>query len=129
MAGKKKPILSKAILSLLIGVPTLFSLVGKIVTLIGLEARLAGRSLISIIILSVMFAILLTSTWLCVLAMLFFYLTSLQWTAQLSLLILVLLNIILLIIITLVISKFKRKLLFPHTRRRLNHARQVYKDL
>ncbi len=129
MASKKKPTLSRAILSLLIGMPSLIALVAKIISLIGIEARLAGRSLMSIIILSLTFALLITTTWSCLLIMLFLYLVSLTWSAQQALLIILSLNILLLIIIALSIAKFKKKLLFPETRRRIKHARRVYEDL
>lgn len=127
--SKKKLPLSKTLLGLLIGVPTLFSLVGKIINLIGLEARLAGKSLISIIILSVMLALLFTTTWICIMMMIFFYCISLSWSTIESLFIIMMLNIILIVIVSFGVGRFKKKLLFPETRRRIRHARQAYKDL
>lgn len=127
--AKKKLTLSKSILGLLIGIPTLFNLVAKIFNLIGLEARLAGKSLVSIIILSVMVVLLFTTTWICVMLLIFFYLLSLSWTIMESLFIIMTLNLILLIIVAFSINKFKKRLLFPETRRRIRHARKVYEDL
>lgn len=129
MASKKKSTISKTILGLLIGLPSLISLVTKIITLIGLEARLAGRSLMSIIILSIIFALLITTTWSCLLIILFLYLIALTWTPLQALIIILSLNLILLIFVASSIAKFKKKLLFPETRRRVKHARRVYEDL
>lgn len=127
--AKKKLTLSKSILGLLIGIPTLFNLVSKTIKLIGLEANLASKSLISIIILSVIMALLCTTTWICIMLLIFFYLISLTWTTMEALLIIILLNVILLIIVSFSIVQFKKKLLFPETRRRIRHARKVYEDL
>src|SRR5580698_3209762 len=104
MTKRKKPTLGKALINLVIGIPTLLSLIGKIGSLIGFEIRLASKSLISIIILALLSALLLTSSWLCVLAMLFVYLTSLHWSTQCILLALFGLNLILLLIVLCIIA-------------------------
>jgi hypothetical protein len=119
MAQKRKSTFSKTLLSLLIGVPSVLSLIGNLCGLIGHEARLASKSLVVIIALGVVSALICTSIWLCLLALLFFYFVSLQWSPQFSLLVIILLNIILLLIMFLCIKKYKTKLLFPETRKRL----------
>ena len=129
MTKRKKPTLGKALINLVIGVPTLLSLMGRIGSLIGLEARLAGKSLVSIIVLAFLSALLLTSTWLCVLGMLFVYLTSLHWSTQLILLTLLGFNLILLIIVCRMMTKYKKRLLFPKTRHLLDEVRGIYEEL
>lgn len=112
MANKRKPGFSKAILNLIVLVPTLFSLISKIVTLAGLEARLAGKSAVTIMILSVCFGMVLTTTWLCVLSLLFLYLiTIMNWSA--ALLVIIAINLFLLLVMAMVMLKMKNNLLFP----------------
>lgn len=129
MAKKKKPTLSRAILSLMVGIPALLSLTGRIKSLIGFEARLAGRSLVGIMILTIVYALLLSSSWLCVLAMLFVYLTSLLWSIQIILLTLLGINLIMLIIVGCIIRNYKKRLIFPETRHLLHDACKIYEDL
>lgn len=130
MAHKKKSTstVSKTILSLVVLIPTLFSLVRKTVALIGFEARLAGRSVVIISVLSLFVVILLSSTWLGMLAMLFFYLTSLQWSLQQSMLLIIAANILMLVIVWLVIVKVKKNLSFPETRRQLRGVKRLRED-
>lgn len=125
---KKKPTLSKAILNLLFLAPTFFNILGKIATLVELEARLAGKSLIRLIVLSVVFGTLLTATWLGVLAVLFSYLQSLLLSPILSLFILLLLNVVLLVIIGLCLSKTKKNLLFPEIRHQLHYLYKIFRN-
>ncbi len=129
MTKRKKPTLGRALINLVIGVPTLLSLIGKIVSIIGFEARLAGRSLVSILMLTIISALLLTSIWLCMLAMLFVYLYSLQWPIPFILLTLIGVNLILLVIISIKIMKHKKRLLLPETHQLIDEARNIYNDL
>lgn len=122
MATKKKTSISRFLLSLLMGVPTLFHLAEKVVALIILEARLASRNIIHLLILAVMFAIVCTSTWLCVLMMVFFYLSEHAWSIESSLSIIFLLNIILLALLLFGMNHCKKKFIFSKTRKRLRHA-------
>lgn len=125
---KKKPTLSKAILNLIFLVPTFFSILSKIATLVEFEARLAGKSLIRLIVLSIVFGTLLTATWLGVLAVLFSYLQSLLLTPLLSLFIILLLNIVLLVIIGFCLNSTKKNLLFPEIRNQLRYLHRMFRD-
>jgi len=123
--SKKKHSLTKVLFKLLVLVPTLFSLIGKVVTLAGYEAKLAGRSLIVIIILSLLAGVLFATTWLGILAMLFMYLVSLQLSWQISLFILIIVNLCCLAIILCVMNKIKKNLLFPETREQLREVSKI----
>lgn len=126
MANKKKFTLSKTILNLVVIIPTIFSVVRKTFALIGFEARLAGRSIILICVLSLIAVILLSSIWLGLLVMLFLYLTTvLQWSLQHSMLLITALNILMLVIVGLVIVKAKKNLSFPETRRQLRSTKRL----
>lgn len=125
MAGKKRPLLNKALINLVLLVPTLFSLARKIISLLGLEARLAGRSFIIIIMLLMIIGTVFTATWLCLLTMLFFYFTSLHLSVQLSLLFLVVINLLMIVLVGLLILKFKKNLFFPATRRQIKTALKI----
>lgn len=129
MTKRKKPTLGRALINLVIGVPTLLSLTGRIGSLIGFEARLASQSLVGIIMLAIFSALLLTSAWLCLLAMLFVYLSSLHWSPLLVLLALFGLNLILLLIVCRRMTKYKKRLLFPKTRDLLDEVRGIYEEL
>ena len=128
MATKKKATFSKALLNLLIVVPTLFSMINKAIMLIGLEARLAGRSIITIIIFTFVFGISLTSTWLCILAMLYNYFLSLHWSWQLAGSLIILLNLLLMIVSAIILSKSKNNLTFPVTRKHFLHSHSDEED-
>jgi hypothetical protein len=121
MAHRKTSALGR-LLNLVLLVPSLFGFVTNIKNLISLEARLALRSLVIVIIAAVCVAGLLVSTWLCFLFMIFLYLQSLHVIIYISLLILMLLNIILMILIATVIAKHKENLLFPATRRQVRQT-------
>lgn len=115
MANKKKYSLAGSIKDVLLLVPNLVSIARNITTLINLEARLAGKTALVLIVLSVVYAVLIVSVWLCVLALLFIYLLSLHLSPSLSLLVILVLNIALLVIIGFIISRIKKNLFFPVT--------------
>lgn len=129
MAQKKKDRLSHIkgglahILDMALIVPRIFSYIGNLKTLVKLEARLAGRSLAIIIMLSLVAASLLTIIWICVLSLLFLYFVSLHWSVMSSLVIILLLNIILLMMIGFKILKLKRNLFFPETCEQLHETK------
>lgn len=116
MTDNRKPSFTRTLFKIITIVPTIINLFTNTVHLIGYEARLAGRSLLKLLILAFMVASLLTTTWIGLLAMLFIYLTSLHWNMILSLLIISVLNILLLIIILVSMTKLKKNLTFPMTR-------------
>ena len=122
MTEKRKSSLGKTLINLALLVPSLFSLLCNITTLIRMEARLAGKSLVMIIGLLMLLGTVLISTWFCVLALLFIYLTSLQLSTAVSLVIILLLNILTIIFITSMVFRHKKNLLFPET------CRQIFKN-
>src|SRR5579862_6063719 len=96
-----------------------FKLISDVSRLVHLEAQLASRSLLKIFVLAFILAILLTSTWLCFLGLLLYFLLSLQlgWLVSLSLIILF--NFFIIFLVCIFIFKAKNNLFFPATRRQL----------
>lgn len=116
MTHKRKHSIGQYLLRAVMAVPMLFGVMGNIFSLIEIEARLTVRSLFFILTLSILMVAILTTTWVCLLAMLFLYLISWQLSWQLSLFILVLLNIVLLILLVWMLNTIKRHMFFPETR-------------
>ena len=121
MSKKKKHHrgIGETIFNILLFIPTLFNFIRKLIALISYEIQLAGKSLIKMIILAIILAITISSTWLCLLAMLFFYFISLQLGTELSLFCIVLINILLTCIILFWMNKIKQNLLFSQLRKQL----------
>jgi hypothetical protein len=124
MADKKKNIVSTVFIDFLKIVFTIFKIVPNFIYLIESEAKLAGKSIASILILYLMTGTVLTAIWFCLLAMCFLGLTLLHLNPLLSLLIIVVFNIILLIIIALLISKSKRDISFTRTRELMRRVKK-----
>lgn len=129
MAKRKKSILSKTILRLIFGIPAILSLLTTLSSLIKYEIRIAGRSLVCVLMLALFCALLLMSSWLCVLGLLFVYLMSLQWSLYGILLALLGINCFMFLIILLIIRRYKAKLSFPETHRLLNEVCHIYKEI
>lgn len=124
---KKKPTLSKAILNLIVLIPTFFSILGKVVTLVEFEAQLAGKSLIQLVVLSVVFGTVVTATWVCVLAMLYTYFQSLLWSPYLSFSALILVNVLFLIVISFCLSRVKKNIFFPEIRNQIRYLQRLFR--
>lgn len=107
MANTKKPSVFRNIVELILLIPTLFGLLERLSAFAQGKARVAGKHLVTVAILSSIALVLLMSTWLCVLGLLFFYLTSLQLNLVMSLFILLGLNIFLLLVVLWIISRNK----------------------
>lgn len=129
MPKRKKTTFSKSLLRLIFGVPAILSLLATISSLVKLEAHMAGRSLMSILVLAFFCALLLISSWSCILAVLFVYLMLLQWPLYGILLTLLGINFLMFLILLLVIRRYKAKLSFPETRLLLNEIRHFYKEI
>lgn len=114
------------ILNTIIG--TYFKLFSEIVKIINLEALLASQSLVKIIILSSIAFVIVISTWLCVLVLLFFCLTSLHCNWLLATSIITLFNILILLIILIVIFQLKKNLSFSATRRQISNISITNKE-
>lgn len=120
MKNKKRSGFTRSILDILFSIPNILYLASNIISLLLIEARLAGKSIITILILSVIFSTLLISTWLCALALLFMFFT-IHLGPILSMTLLLLINLLLLLVIGLIISKTKNNLTFPITREQCCH--------
>src|SRR3990167_6344151 len=100
--------LSETLRSVIMLVPNIINILSNIAELIHLETRLAGKTLMTLLIFSVIYAVLLVSTWFSLLAILLTYLTVyLQWNIMVALFILLAINLLSLMIIGLIILKIK----------------------
>ena len=116
MAHKKRSTIGKYLLRAVMTVPMLFGVIGNIFSLLEIEARNTGRSIFYILMLCIFTVSVLTTTWVCLLAMLFLWLVSLQLSWQLSLFVLVVVNLVLLLLMIWMITALKKNLFFPETR-------------
>jgi len=123
MTAKKKSFFTATVIKLLFFLPTLFGFVGNFFALVEIEARLAGRNLVTLLVLYLMLGSLLTSLWLCLLGLLFLYLITVQSSWALGLMIILVFNLLFLIIIGIIMIRLKNNLLFPETRNLLRHLR------
>ncbi len=98
---------------------TFRSIVGDILGLLALEARLAGLSIAAMLGLGVAAALLFITAWLLFVAGIAFSLVDLGLGWGLALLITALLNIVLGVILVRLIFVFSRNLLFKATRRQM----------
>lgn len=96
-----------------------FKLIKDYKRLITAEMQLAGKSLFNILILSLGIIAVLTTTWICLLGILIFYLRLWQWGWVSSLLIASGVNISVLLCLAWVMLKMKANLSFQATRRQL----------
>lgn len=122
MKEKKKLSVSKLILSLLTIVPAFLSLISKVTALVGIETRLAGKSLLVILVLTFVLGSVITTTWISLLAMLGYYLIIIHWNIISILLAMLVLNFIFIGLIIFIISRQKRNLTFPEIRRQFHRA-------
>ncbi len=113
--AKKTLSISRIVLKLITFVPGILGLAYTVAA----EAKLAGKSLFLFFVISFIVALLLMSSWLCLLALLFTYLISAQFSVMASLALVLLLNLILLTSVGLYTAKIKKDLLFPSTRRQV----------
>jgi hypothetical protein len=113
----KKSSISKTLLNLVLLLPSLLpsilGLLSNLTSLIRIEAGAAGKRLTALIILAITIGFLLVSSWLCLLALLFIYLTSLHLTMTMCIVTLLITNLILLSIVSLVALRIKNNLLHP----------------
>jgi hypothetical protein len=116
MATKKRSGWISTLLDLVLLGTNVFGFMENLTALVKFEARLAGKSLISLVILALLMAMLFLSTWVCLLALLCIYLISLHWSWIAALSILLLMNFVFLLIIALMLCKKQRMLFFPLTR-------------
>jgi hypothetical protein len=116
MTAKNKPSLIRIIMELITIVPNLITLATNVTSLINLKSRLVGKNIFKIVLLSVVFSLLLTTSWLCLLGMLLVYFVSLPINPLVSLAIVFLINTLVLIIIGVILAKEKKNLFFSEAR-------------
>lgn len=87
--------------------------------LAALEAQLAIKSLVVISMLTFLLSSIITVTWLSLLGLVFFYLTSIAFSSLAACSVVVGLNIIVLFLIFYFIYRLKENLFFPSTRHQL----------
>lgn len=126
MTAKRESYFSRIVITAVKMVPALFSLFNHFLLLVELDARRAGKSLITISVLALILVFLLTSIWICLLGMVLIGLLSLKLSWIVSLLIIMGINILLFIIMGLIIVRLKNKLFFPKTRRLLRNVSGNY---
>lgn len=120
--AKKQNKITGSILGLIFLIPKLFGLVGDVGRLIKDEAHHGARNIAIIIFLSFICAMLFTTTWVCLLTMLFFYLSS-KLSVMVALAIILLVNVLFMIIVALVILNLKKNIFFPATLKHLSKVR------
>lgn len=113
---KEKSSFTRMLMQLILIVPHMLNLVNHVFSTITSEMRLARRYIVTLIILAILFAALLATTWVCLLGMLFLYLVSLHLTWMQSCLILFVLNLLMMIIIGLLMANMKNNF-FSATRK------------
>lgn len=96
--------------------------------LAGLEAKLAGRTLITLVLLGVLMVFLILSTWFSLLLLLFVFLIYLHCSLILASSIITGLNVVALVILYFSMVKIKKNLYFPATRRQLASMHLLSKD-
>lgn len=128
MARRKKSLSTTLINIATLGFSVL-SVTQKISRLFGYETHLAVNSILTLIMLSIATGVLLAATWLGLLAILFVYLLSLNWSITLSLCVMVLVNVFFILLCVLFIHKKKRNIFFPLTRAQIRRLRQQVRAL
>jgi hypothetical protein len=113
MSKHKKASVTKTIIKFIMIAPVLFNIVQKIISLICVETKVAGKSLIFLIMLAILMGSLLTGTWFGFLALLIFYFLSLHLSLVVSIALVLGFNVIALIILVLCMSQVKNTLTFP----------------
>ncbi len=111
MTKKQKFAPGKTIKNIIWLIPTLINLVSNITSLLRVRAFLAIRSAAVLLMLSVLFALVLASSWFCLLGMLMVYLLSIHLSWLASLLIVLLSNLLLLLVIIVAIKQAKKNML------------------
>ena len=119
MAKKRKSDTLRNTIKYLIAIPAIFTLLTNFIDLFNFEARLAGKSILAIIMLTVIAGMLVSITWLCALAFLAIYLISLQWSSYAILALLIGINLLFIILIGFAIKQKKEYLFFPFIRKQI----------
>jgi uncharacterized membrane protein YqjE len=104
-----------------------FKIFSDIGSLAKTEARLAKQSMISIFFLAIVLVTILTTTWVCLLALIVAYLIYLKLSLLFSLLVVTVLNILIVALICSVMLRLKNDLFFRATRKQLDSTKDLIK--
>lgn len=118
MAEKKNGI-SKFVIDTVMIVFSLYKVIPNFISLVEMEARLAGRSVVKLLILYLLSGVLLLSIWMCINGMCFAYLISLQFSFIFSFFLMTIINLMLWLVVALAIVKTAKNFSFTRTRRLL----------
>lgn len=121
MSDKKVTSLSKFAIELVRVVMTLFKFIPNFIMLLELESQEAQKSLIALLVLYLIATTLMITTWICVLAMVYVYLTSMHISSLEALVLIVVFNLLLLVITALLMLNKKNQLAFSKTRHLLRN--------
>lgn len=123
MTVKKKRSFINILLEYSTLIPSIVNLANNIVSFINLEARLTGKSIFNILLLSAVFALLLATSWLCLLAMILaYFVIYLHMHLIAAIAIILLINTLAMVIIGLMLAKAKNDLLFSRSCRSLTRS-------
>jgi uncharacterized membrane protein YqjE len=103
-------------------------LISDVIKIVNLEAILAKKSFVRIIILTMLAGTILFSTWLSLLGLLLLYLIKLNYSWLLAMSAITLLNVIILFIIFIVIMQLKKNLSFSATRRQISNLKTTKRE-
>lgn len=115
MGAKKTSTWRHAIINLLLVVPSVLNLASNFVSYLEYEARLAKKSIITLIILFGLAIVLSLSSWACLWIIIFLSLIN-YLSVMITMAIIFIIHMVLLVIVMLWISKTKNNLLFTNTR-------------
>lgn len=111
----KKSTLSKNVINLLLIVPSILNVINHIGDLFKAEASESLRHAMMTIMMCFIIALLVTTSWICILAILLIYFTSLHISWSLSLCFILILNTLVLFILILLTLRIKNKIGFTKT--------------
>ena len=125
MTKNKKPGVSRTLISLISVIPAIWNIINNLLAHVEHDAQLAGRTLLTIVLLCLAFLALLTSAWLGLMGILLVWFVSLHLSWMLSLFIILVFNVLFLIILGLIIFNIKNNLFFPQTCQLLRHPTRI----
>lgn len=129
MGKKNKLNAGKHLVKLVIIFPIIISLLSNLMGSFGHQLKKAIRSFFSLLILSIIAALLLFTIWLCIMGLAYFYLLTFMLSQLSVVFILLIANILLLMIIAMLARKHKNNLALPEVRYYLRELYHCAKDI
>ena len=117
MTRKHKKGIGGTVIRLLLVIPAFLNLTANLFSLMQCEAAMMRKKVTLFFVFGLFALVLLMGSWLCVMAMLLFYLGSLQVSMMTSFVIVLLLNLLLLMMVGLGLMFVKVDPTFPETRK------------